>query len=57
MDNKRYVELDCVGRDLTQEEMAQGWHYCPEWDYMLTNMNNKEVEQCSCTPWVITPNV
>lgn len=53
MDRNRAVNLEKYGGMLTQEEMADGWHYCPDWDYMLVNMNDKEGEGlcCNCTPW------
>lgn len=47
----RYRMLDREGGRLTKEEMAAGWHYCPEWDYMLTNYNDEEGETCTCVPW------
>ena len=56
MNKQRYIELDRDGGKLTQEEMREGWHYCPEWDYMLTNYNDKEGETCSCEPWDVPPN-
>ena len=38
---------------LTSGEMKEGWHFCPEWDFMLVNMNDKEGEgsACTCDPW------
>ena len=53
MTPSRSLELERTGGTLTQEEMADGWHYCPEWDYMLVNMNDKEGDGscCTCSPW------
>lgn len=38
---------------LTADEMRDGWHFCPEWDSMLLNLNDTEgeMESCPCTPW------
>lgn len=38
---------------LTAEEMRQGWHFCPEWDFLLVNMSDEDGdrEHCSCKPW------
>ena len=35
MDDERYQYLVCTEGDLTEEEWDNGWHYCPEWDFML----------------------
>ena len=34
---------------LTRAEMREGWHFCPEWDYLLACLG--EDEACSCKPW------
>ena len=34
--------------DLTPEETAQGWHFCPDWDYMLIHNLDPEIEGCCC---------
>lgn len=50
MNHDRYFDLqqgDTEG--LTADEMRAGWHFCPEWDYMLTKFNGEECD--SCTPW------
>ena len=36
MSQQRYNELDANGGTLTPAEQAEGWHYCPEFDFMLT---------------------
>lgn len=35
MTRERYVRLARDGASLTLQEMIDGWHYCPEWDYDL----------------------
>lgn len=32
----------------SEEEMANGWHWCPEYDSMLSNKNDNE---CCCGLW------
>jgi hypothetical protein len=50
MDNKRYREIENSDTaELTAEEKAQGWHFCPDWDFMLVNSNDKEGEGAACT--------
>lgn len=43
---KRYTEL-CVAADaeLTPEEMEQGYHWCPDWDFDLVKIG---YIGCSC---------
>lgn len=38
---------------LTAQEMREGWHFCPDWDFLLVNMNDQEGEGqcCCCEPW------
>ena len=50
MTPERYRELSWeafIG--LTPEELSRGWHFCPDWDYMLIGPNMKECESCTCT--------
>ena len=35
---------------LTQQEAREGWHFCPDWDFLLIGPGMKEVEACSCPP-------
>lgn len=45
MNNQRYVELESNEEaTLTPEEMAQGWHWCDDWDYMLIGPGMSEFE-------------
>ena len=38
-----------VGRlKLTKEEIAAGWHYCPEWGYVLIGPGDAEMDMCRC---------
>lgn len=49
---ERYKQLNSAASDrLTKDEMREGWHFCPEWDFLLTNLNDAEGETCSCEPW------
>ena len=36
MSQQRYNELDANGGPLTPAEQAEGWHFCPEFDGLLT---------------------
>ena len=49
MNNPRYNELmadpdGCI----TEEEMLEGWHWCPEFDYLLVGKEMREWEFCLC---------
>lgn len=48
MDRQRYAELELRDGKLTAEEIAQGWHFCPEWDYMLVGPGMPEADCCLC---------
>ena len=49
MDLQRIKILETTEAKLTQEELKQGWHFCPDWDYMLINIyTNPEREGCTC---------
>jgi len=44
----RIKELECSQAKLTDEEIAEGWHYCLECDGMLCHPDMKEAEVCGC---------
>jgi len=48
MDRERFLELDRSGKGLTDEEYAQGYHWCYEWDEMLVGPGQPEALVCSC---------
>ena len=50
MDDKRYREIDHAGGDIpmTEDEMSAGWHFCPDWDYMLIGPGMEEYDGCTC---------
>jgi hypothetical protein len=49
MTQERYDALmACDYLPLTEEETRAGWHFCPEWDLLLTNHNDPDGEHCSC---------
>ena len=33
---------------MTADEKAEGWHFCPEWDFMLISGASPEAECCTC---------
>lgn len=49
MTPRRAYELETdMNAKLTPEEMAAGWHFCPDWDGMLVDMNDIEGEGAAC---------
>lgn len=48
MDKERFRELAAERAELTDEEYKQGWHYCPEWDFMFIGPGMKEMRACDC---------
>lgn len=49
MDKKRFDELNGNdGRSLTESELAEGWHFCPDWDYLLVGPGSAEQDGCTC---------
>lgn len=52
MTPERYRELNSAASGtLTAEEMRAGWHFCPDWDFLLINPSEPEGESCCCAPW------
>lgn len=49
MTNERYWELEMTGHRLTQDEIDEGWHFCPDWDGMLVGPGMHEKEACFCS--------
>jgi hypothetical protein len=33
---------------LTADEIANGWHWCDEWDGLLIHADDREFEHCKC---------
>lgn len=50
MTKERYNKLDSGEGNLTHEELKEGWHFCPEWDFMLLS-NKHSAEECCCEPY------
>jgi hypothetical protein len=53
MTQERWLELMKpvgVNEDmmLTAEELADGWHWCDEWDSLLIHVDDREFEHCKC---------
>lgn len=48
MNHNRYYQIDRDGYGLTEEEVKDGWHFCPEWDQMLIGPDMPELESCTC---------
>jgi hypothetical protein len=48
MTNERYREADQTGQ-LTEAEVAEGWHFCYELDFALVNhVGAPNTEWCKC---------
>lgn len=45
---ERYRKL-MSGESLTPEEIADGWHFCCEWDGLLIHPSWREARVCACT--------
>ena len=49
MNFQRYYDIERnIGVELTQEELAQGWHFCPDWDGLLVKKGEPGGEPCGC---------
>lgn len=49
MTPERYQHLTtCAGDQLTQMEIGQGYHFCPDWDFLLIGPDFTEMEGCTC---------
>lgn len=50
MNIKRYLEIEkCHHASfLTRAELDEGWHFCPDWDWMLVGPEMQEFECCTC---------
>ena len=33
---------------LTAQELADGWHWCDDWDGLLVHSDDREFEHCKC---------
>ena len=46
---ERYHILDTdMNAELTPEETKAGWHFCPDWDYLLIHNLDDEINGCCC---------
>jgi len=50
MTEQRYREVEVDNKPLTKEELEDGWHFCPEWDYMLIHPSFDAADACLCHP-------
>lgn len=49
MSKERWTELEKNQElKLTEQEIADGWHFCPEWDGLLVNKHDEEGEGAAC---------
>jgi len=51
MDSRRREAINASNTlKLTQQELIDGYHFCPDWDYLLVGPNDLESEGCTCYP-------
>lgn len=48
MDMGHYIRLQDGDISLSPEEIAAGWHFCHDWDYMLIHTTWPENDGCLC---------
>lgn len=48
MEDIRYSNLMADLSILTPTEIAAGWHFCPDWDFLLICPDYPESESCTC---------
>ncbi len=49
MTDERWRELmNDESKKLTPEELAEGWHFCWDWDGLLVGPGMDELEMCHC---------
>jgi len=49
MTPERRHELEEGDSSLTPDEQLQGYHFCPDWDFMLVGPEDPEQEGCTCS--------
>lgn len=48
MTRERLIELEFKNAKLTEQEIQNGWHFCPDWDYMVIGPESPEIKCCLC---------
>lgn len=48
IETSRYNDLMAEKTELTNDEIADGWHFCAEWDFLLIHPTWPESKCCSC---------
>lgn len=48
MTQERWIALNKSGDVPTLDEVFAGWHYCPDWDFLLVGPGMKELHACCC---------
>lgn len=48
MTPERYAQIERDGSMLTDDEIAEGWHFCEHWNDMLIGPDSPERENCGC---------
>ncbi len=47
-DRYKYIMNHQTQIVMTKEEIEAGYHFCPEWDYLLIGLGMPESECCTC---------
>jgi len=49
MNNRRWHAITTIQTvKLTEREIQEGWHFCPEWDGLLIGPGMEEYKACLC---------
>lgn len=48
MTPERRIKLELTCAKLSQDEIKEGWHFCPAWDFMLVGPGCAELDGCVC---------
>lgn len=48
MEYRRWLELERSDLPLMEEEVRDGWHFCPDWDGLLVGPGMSELQGCTC---------
>lgn len=49
MTTVRRHEVEFGREAMTGAELAAGYHFCPDWDYMVVGPTDLEMDACTCS--------
>jgi hypothetical protein len=47
--------MSCEGLKLQPDEIAEGYHFCPDWDDLLVGPDMQESDTCTCDVPALSP--